>query len=396
MRIAWGGITANKLRSGLTILGMTIGVASVIILIAVGNGSSNAVKTQIQALGTNVLLVSAGAGIRASSSASVSLTKADAQALQNPSLAPDVKSASPVVDASSVKLVYNGSSFEPSSFIGTTPSYLTAHSYTLAEGASFTAEEVNKHRRVAVIGQEVVQELFAGASAVGENMKVNGINFEVVGVLAKKGTNGTTNEDDVVMAPITTVQDSLTGAGAIDSITVQATSESSLNAAEAEVTTIIEERHKIKNTSEPGFSVLNQGSLLSTSSSSSSVFTTLLGEVAAISLLVGGIGVMNIMLVSVTERTREIGIRKAIGARRSDILTQFLTEAVLVSLIGGLTGVAVGVLGSQFKIAGAQPEIASYSIFLAFGAAALSGLFFGTYPAARAASLRPIEALRFE
>jgi putative ABC transport system permease protein len=295
-----------------------------------------------------------------------------------------------------VKLVYNGSSFEPSSFIGTTPSYLTAHSYTLAEGASFTAEEVNKHRRVAVIGQEVVQELFAGASAVGENMKVNGINFEVVGVLAKKGTNGTTNEDDVVMAPITTVQDSLTGAGAIDSITVQATSESSLNAAEAEVTTIIEERHKIKNTSEPGFSVLNQGSLLSTSSSSSSVFTTLLGEVAAISLLVGGIGVMNIMLVSVTERTREIGIRKAIGARRSDILTQFLTEAVLVSLIGGLTGVAVGVLGSQFKIAGAQPEIASYSIFLAFGAAALSGLFFGTYPAARAASLRPIEALRFE
>jgi putative ABC transport system permease protein len=198
------------------------------------------------------------------------------------------------------------------------------------------------------------------------------------------------------MAPITTVQDQLTGVGPIDSITVQATSESSLDAAEAQVTTILEERHKIKDTSEPGFSVLNQGSLLETSSSTSSVFTTLLGEVAAISLLVGGIGVMNIMLVSVTERTREIGIRKAIGARRSDILAQFLTEAVLVSLFGGITGVLVGVIGSQFEIAGVHPEIATYSIFLAFGAAALSGLFFGTYPAARAARLRPIEALRFE
>jgi putative ABC transport system permease protein len=218
----------------------------------------------------------------------------------------------------------------------------------------------------------------------------------VVGVLASKGTNGTVNEDDVVMAPITTVQSSLTGPGAIESITVQANSESSLKAAEAQVTEILEERHKIKNTAEPGFSVLNQGSLLETSSSTSNVFTTLLGEVAAISLLVGGIGVMNIMLVSVTERTREIGIRKAIGARRSDILTQFLTEAVLVSLIGGLAGVAVGVIGTQFEIAGVQPAIAPYSIFLAFGAAVASGLFFGTYPAARAAAMRPIEALRFE
>jgi putative ABC transport system permease protein len=400
LRIAWSGITANKLRSGLTILGMTIGVASVIVLIAVGNGSSKAVSSQIQSLGTNVLVVQASGGfrggVRASSAASVSLTKADAEALQNPSLAPDVKTASPVVNASSTQLVYNGSSYEPSSFVGTTPSYLTAHTYKIQEGAAFTSADVSQHKHVVVLGQTVVQELFAGTSAVGANIKVNGSNFEVVGVLASKGTNGATNEDDVVMAPITAVQDTLTGPGPIDSITVEAKSESSLNTAEAEVTQIIEERHKITDTSEPGFSVLNQGSLLETSSSTSSVFTTLLGEVAAISLLVGGIGVMNIMLVSVTERTREIGIRKAIGARRSDILTQFLTEAVLVSLIGGLTGVFVGVLGSQFEIAGVHPEIATYSIFLAFGAAALSGLFFGTYPAARAAALRPIEALRFE
>jgi putative ABC transport system permease protein len=399
LRIAWGGIAANKLRSGLTILGMTIGVASVIVLIAVGNGSSKAVQSRIQSLGTNVLIVMGGGlrgGARASSTGSVSLTKQDAEALQNHELAPDVQSASPVVDASSVKLVFGSSSYEPSSVIGTTPSYLPAHSYKLAEGTSFTNADVRSHKRVAVIGQTVVEELFSGQRAVGQNIKLNGSSFEVVGVLASKGSNGASNQDDVVMAPISTVQDSLTGFGAIDSITVQATSQSSLNAAEAEVTQTLEERHKIKDTSEPGFEVLNQGSLLETSSSTSSVFTTLLGEVAAISLLVGGIGVMNIMLVSVTERTREIGIRKAIGARRSDILTQFLTEAVLVSLIGGIAGVLVGVIGSQFPIAGVHPEIATYSIFLAFGAAALSGLFFGTYPAARAASLRPIEALRFE
>jgi putative ABC transport system permease protein len=399
LRIAWSGITANKLRSGLTILGMTIGVASVIVLIAVGNGSSRAIKSTIQSLGTNVLLVQSGlgrGGARFAGSGTVALTKGDAEALQDRGRAPDVKSASPVVNANSVKLVHESTSYEPATFLGTTPTYVTAHSYHVAEGESLTAADVNRHRRVALVGQTVVQELFSGQSALGQNIKVDGSNFEVVGVLASKGTNGATNEDDVVMAPITTVEDSLTGYGSISSITVEATSEAALNAAEAEVRSIIEERHKITNTAEPGFNVLNQGSLLSTSSSTSSVFTTLLGEVAAISLLVGGIGVMNIMLVSVTERTREIGIRKAVGARRSDILTQFLTEALLVSLIGGLTGVLVGVVGSQFKIAGVEPEIAGYSIPLAFSAAALSGLVFGTYPAARAARLRPIEALRFE
>jgi putative ABC transport system permease protein len=397
-RLAWGGIAANKLRSSLTILGMTIGVASVIILIAVGNGSSKAVQSRIQSLGTNVLIVMANGarGGTQSAAGAVSLTKQDAEALQNPSLAPDVQSASPVVDAPSVNLVFGSSSYEPSSFVGTTPSYLDAHAYEIQQGASFTSEDVSRHRRVVVIGQTVAQELFGGVNPVGQNLKVDGGNFEVVGVLASKGSNGATNEDDVVMAPITTVQDSLTGFGPLSSITVEGKSESTLNAAEAEISQIIEERHKVKDTAEPGFLVLNQGSLLETSASTSSVFTTLLGEVAAISLLVGGIGVMNIMLVSVTERTREIGIRKAIGARRSDILTQFLGEALLVSLIGGLAGVIVGVVGSQFEIAGVEPQVATYSIFLAFGAAALSGLFFGTYPAARAATLRPIEALRFE
>jgi putative ABC transport system permease protein len=422
LRIAWGGILANKLRSGLTILGMTIGVASVIILIAVGNGSSKAVEERIESLGTNVLLVESGAirgGARfgGSSSSAVSLTKQDAAALQNHSEAPDVMSASPVVNATGVTLVYNGTSYEPGTFVGTTPSYLAAHGYHIQEGTAFTEADVAHHARVAVIGQTVVEELFPGQDPIGQTMRANGVNFEVIGVLAAKGSNGVSNLDEIVAAPITTVQDSLSGYGPIDSITVEATSESALSSAEAEVTQILEQRHtkrvaqpaegrragaggigfgQEEDTAEPGFQVINQGSLLETTSSTTSVFTTLLGEVAAISLLVGGIGVMNIMLVSVTERTREIGIRKAVGARRSDILTQFLTEAVLVSLIGGLTGVALGVVGSQFEIAGVHPAIATYSIFLAFGAAVLTGLFFGTYPAGRAARLRPIEALRFE
>jgi putative ABC transport system permease protein len=401
LRIAWGGIVANKLRSGLTILGMTIGVASVIILIAVGNGSSKTIEERIESLGTNVLLVEAG-GLRggarfaAAASNSISLTKQDAAALQSESEAPDVQSAAPVVNASAVTLVYKGTSYEPGTFVGTTPSYLTAHGYRVAEGTGLTDKQVAHHERVAVIGQTVAEELFPGQAPVGQTVRANGVDFEVVGVLAAKGSNGTSNLDEIVIAPISAVEGSLTGYGAIDSITVEAKSESALGDAEAEVTQILEQRHKVKDTSEPGFQVINQGSLLETTSSTSSVFTTLLGEVAAISLLVGGIGVMNIMLVSVTERTREIGIRKAIGARRSDILTQFLTEAVLVSLFGGLTGVLVGVLGSQFEIAGVHPAIATYSIFLAFGAAVLTGLFFGTYPAGRAARLRPIEALRFE
>ena len=399
LRLALTGIFANKLRSGLTILGMTIGVASVIVLIAVGNGSSKAVQASIEALGSNVLLVEAGFSFGGSAvsavTAPVSLTIADANALQNKVEAPDVQAAAPAVSASPT-LVFGATTYSPSQFIGTTPAYATAHDYATQAGSFFSSSDVSKHNRVVVLGPTVVTNLFGGANPVGDEIQINGVNFQVIGVTKPKGTNGLTDEDDVAFAPITAVQDTLTGYGAVNSITVQAKSQASLNAAQAEVTSILEQRHQITDTANPGFRVINQGSLLTASSSSSSVFTTLLGEVAAISLLVGGIGVMNIMLVSVTERTREIGIRKAIGARRSDILTQFLTEAVLVSLFGGLTGVALGIIGSQFPIAGVHPAIATYSIFLAFGAAVLTGLFFGTYPASRAAALRPIEALRFE
>ncbi len=246
------------------------------------------------------------------------------------------------MQASSTTLVAGSTSYQPSSFVGTTPSYTTAKNIEIASGASFTTQDVTDHARKVVIGPTVAENLFSGSSPVGQTIRVNGTSFTVIGVTASKGSDGTSDQDDVVLAPLTAVQDTLSGYGSISSITVQATSAASLDAAQAEVESILYERKDVTDTSNPGFNVINQGSVREASSASTDVFTTLLGAVAAISLLVGGIGVMNIMLVSVTERTREIGIRKAIGARRADILQQFLVEAILVSVIGGALGVALG------------------------------------------------------
>jgi putative ABC transport system permease protein len=323
----------------------------------------------------------------------------DVAAIADLTQAPDVAEVVPSVNVQSAVASYQGATATPGTFTGTTANVFTVRNFTAQYGQVFSADDVANHSRVVVLGTTVVKNLL-GANAdvsriVGESVKFGPTNFTVIGVLKSKGSNGVQDQDDIAFAPLTTVRDSLAGVGTrIDSLVVQAKDRAATTPAQTEITTILVARHKGATTN--SFQVLNQASLLQTADANNRTFTVLLGAVAAISLLVGGIGVMNIMLVTVTERTREIGIRKAIGARKSHVLAQFLTEAVLLSVIGGILGVAAGLVGSRFKIVGVQPVVELYSIVLAFGVAVVVGLFFGIYPANRAASLRPIEALRYE
>lgn len=420
-RFAWRGVSANKIRSALTTLGILIGVAAVIILVAVGTGSSKAVQDSISALGSNSLTVTAGSGggfgggggfgppgglgggqatttsQDATTSRAAELTMDDAEAIATSEDTPHVLGVAPVVSATSVTATYEGASHDVGTFTGSTPTYLLIDNTGVDIGHAFTDEDYTAHRRVALLGRTVAEALVGRdvSSIVGQMVSFNGFQFEVVGILEEKGSTGPQDQDDRVIAPATAVQDTLSGYGALSSISIKATSADDVTAAQSEVQAVLDARHGV-SASDRDYSVSSASSILEAATSSNETFTVLLGAVAAISLLVGGIGVMNIMLVTVTERTREIGIRKAIGASRSDIIGQFLAEAVLLSLFGGVVGVVVGLVGSQFTIVGVEPVVAPYSVVLAFGVAILIGLFFGLYPANRAASLRPIEALRYE
>ena len=395
-RFAIAGLAANKLRSALTTLGILIGVGSVILLVAVGNGSSQSVQNAISSLGASAITVLHTEGSAAGTSSTEAfaepqnLTTADAQAL---AAAQGVASVSPVVSTS--ETLSNGASSTTASLTGTYPSYFPAEDDTLTSGAYFTTQEVNQAQDVVVIGSEAATDLFGTANPVGKSVLVAGIPFTVVGVLATKGSSGLTSADDTAIAPLTTVQDALTGFGSLDDVVVLAKSASQVDTVEGEITSILDLRHH-ETAADADFDVLSASSLLSTASSTAHTFTVLLGAVAAISLLVGGIGITNIMLVTVTERTREIGIRKAIGATPGVILAQFLTEATLLSMIGGALGVLAGIIGTRFQIVGVKPVTVPLSIPLAFGVSALIGLFFGGFPANRAANMRPADALRYE
>ena len=401
LRIAVRGATTNKLRSSLTTLGVLIGVSTVIILVAVGTGSSRAVEARIQSLGTNTITVisrgrfGAGRSLTGTQTQAATLTLADVNLMQSPTQAPDVLSVSPVLSTTETA-TYSGATYS-TSVVGSTASYLPADDYTLQAGSPITSADVTNRARVVDIGEDVETNLFAtGANPIGQTIQLGSASFEVVGVLAPKGSTGLTNADAVAIAPYTAVQDELTGESqSFSELLVQGKSTARLNNAAAEVETILAAQNGTTVADLP-FSVINQASLLSTAESTTGTLTVLLGIVAGISLLVGGIGVMNIMLVTVTERTREIGIRKAIGAPKRVILVQFLLEAVLLSLVGGLVGLGLGFVGTRFRIDGVLPVIAPYSVFLALGVAIVVGVLAGLYPAYRAASLRPIDALRYE
>lgn len=397
LRIGIRGIRANRLRSSLTVLGILIGVAAVIVLVAVGNGSSVAVANNIEKLGTNSLTIRSGSfgppGMGGSKSSSTSLSLADARALVDPISAPDLKQVAPVVQSQTTCTL--GDASHSTTITGSWPSYFEASNYPITSGTYMTEANAKDGERVAWLGKTVVSQLFGNDDPLGKTIACNGVPLTIQGVLTSKGSSGFQDADDVVIAPLSTVQRQFIGFGQLSSIVVESNSAEAQADAQSEVTSILDARHNTSASSRD-FQVLNQASLLTATQDNNRVFTVLLGAVAAISLLVGGLGIMNIMLVSVTERTREIGIRKAIGASKGAIMGQFLVEATVMSMIGGVAGVVLAFIVSRFSIAGVEPVIVPLSVVGAFLVSIALGLFFGIYPANRAASLRPIEALRHE
>ena len=383
------GIAANKLRSVLTLLGVMIGVASVILLLAVGNGSAQRVNSAIASLGTDTLVV------RASGSQGSSTKVITAQVGQQLAAARlgHVRTVIPEVTGN-VTVSSTTTSQASTNVIGTTPDYFTVGTNRVDSGTAFTNADMTSAARVAVIGSTLAGELFPGGTALGQQVSVGGTPFTVVGILAQQSGVGFNDPNSVVIAPLTRIQDSFTGYGAVSSLTIQATNPGAVPAAQGESEIMLNQLLGVTDTASAPYTITDQSSLLQTAATSAASFTVLLGAVAAISLLVGGIGVTNVMLVAVTERTREIGIRKALGATRGAILGQFLAEAATLTLVGGILGVIAALIGAQYPVNGTQPVVLSYSIPLALGVSVAIGVFFGVYPAARAAAMRPIQALR--
>jgi putative ABC transport system permease protein len=399
LRLAFRSIARNKMRSLLTMLGIIIGVGAVITMVAIGEGAQDQIAQQIGSLGSNLVIVFPGAsrqgGISFGGGSGTRLTLDDADKLKREALL--LAGVSPVVRAG--VQVIGGTGNWNTSALGVSADYPDIRQWPLTSGEFFTTNDVRAQNKVCLIGQTIVENLFADTDPVGQQVRLRNVPFRIIGVLAEKGQNaGGQDQDDVVLAPYTTVLYRLSGFRFIQQLLCSAVSAAELGAAQQEIRTLLREAHKLPEGEDDDFTVRNQTDIAATAQETTKVMTVLLAGIASVSLVVGGIGIMNIMLVSVTERTREIGIRMAIGARGRDILVQFLVEAMVLSLSGGIVGIAVGFVarGVLTAFSGWHVVISPSTVLVACGFSGLVGMFFGFYPARKAASLNPIDALRYE
>ncbi len=397
LRLAVSRLGTGKLRTGLTMLGVIIGVASVVALVSVGQGATSGINSRLEGLGTNLLSITPGAtttgATRGAFGSATTLTTEDATALTT---LPDVAGVAPELTSS--HLIAVGSQNETTSVIGTTPAYPLVFAYEMWRGSFLTQASVDHSLRVAVLGNTTASNLGLGASSIGSTVYISGLPFQVVGIMQPKGGVGFQNPDDEVLIPVTTARDLFVGGDSVRTIGVSVASQADMNTVTAEITSVLDQRHGIGAGGTPDFTVTSQTQLLSTVGSISTLLTVLLAGIASISLIVGGIGIMNIMLVSVRERTREIGIRKAIGARGRDVMLQFLFEALLLSVSGGFIGILVGVAASAViaVLAGWAFTFNPVTVAVSVIFSLIVGVIFGVWPASQAARLDPVVALRYE
>ena len=391
----------NKVRTGLAMLGVIIGIGSVIALMSLGQASQQSIKNQIQSLGSNLLTVRPGAsssgGVRGAAGGMTTLTYADAKAIKNSTKLTTVKNVSAAT--SSNAQITAGRNNTNTQVQGVTPEYREIRNITLSSGSFITEFHMNNLSRVAVLGATTAEDLFGeDVNPVGQKIRIASVAFNVIGLVESKGGSGSSNQDDIIYIPLTTAQKILFGTKYVNTIYVEAKSEDVMAEAKNEIGYFLLKRHNIANVEDADFSIMSQDEILDTVSSVTGTFTTLLAGIAAISLVVAGIGIMNIMLVTVTERTREIGLRKALGAKNKWITSQFLIESIIITFVGGLVGVFIGIIAAYFiaLYMSLSPTFSITSILLAFGVSVTIGIIFGWYPAKKAAHLEPIEALRYE